>query len=108
MLNNETKQPCRGCLTKIKRQTMKQNVIANLLAFLVSLSAGLIIWGLTDLFTLCIEPSYVCAYYNTRGIVTTGIGAVLTVITFLLSLLDSDEFAVPDKDQSANGGNTSN
>ncbi len=108
MLNNEVNQPCKGCIKKINRKAIKQNVIDNFLAFLVSLSAGLIIWGLTDLFTLCIEPSYVCAYYSTRGIVTTGIGAVLTVITFIVSPFISDEFAVPDKDQSANGGNTSN
>jgi len=108
MLNNETKQPCEGCIKKTKRNTMKQNTIANLLSFLVSLSAGLIIWGLTDLFTLCLEPSYICAYYSTRGIVTTGIGAVLTVITFLVSLFNSDEFVVPDEGQSDNGGNASN
>ncbi len=36
MLNNEANQPCKGCIKKINRKAIKQNVTDNLLAFLVS------------------------------------------------------------------------
>lgn len=108
MLNNVKKQPCEGCIKLIRRKKIKHNILAHLLAFLISLSAGLIIWGLTDISMICTDLSYVCAYYLTRGVISIGVGAAIAGIIFVVAFFNSDELIGHNDDRRDKGGNTSN